>query len=237
MVGKNLLAIAVMAALASSAHGALLVTEFMADPSGTDIDREWFEIYNSGTTAIDLTGYAAGDGTDSAGTSTGEGMGVFPSGTMIASGQVMVIAANANGFKAFYGFAPNFEFANSTSTLGLNPDVPDLVQKSGWGNSAGSLGIANGSDDIAIIDPDGNVVDGVSYGTITTFTTLTFSGTNATWERVPANVDTNTASDWVLRTSGNATPGVVTVPEPVSASVLGAVAGVGLLGTRVRRRK
>ena len=47
-------------------------------------------------------------------------------------------------FKGLYGFSPNYEFANSTSTLGNDPLVPDLTQKPNWGNAAGSLGIANG---------------------------------------------------------------------------------------------
>src|SRR4051794_39507196 len=111
------------------ASAAIVVTEFMADPSGTDVDREWFEIYNNGTAPFNLGGYAAGDGISPTGTSTGEGMGVFPDGTIINAGQVFVIAANANGFQAFYGFAPNFEFAITGSTLGNNANVPDLQQK------------------------------------------------------------------------------------------------------------
>src|SRR5215210_995220 len=133
--------IAILAAclMAHSASAAIFVTEFMADPTGTDIDREWFEIYNSGDLSFNLSGYAAGDGISPTGTSTGEGMGVFPEGTIINAHQVFVIAANANGFFGFYGFLPNFEFANSTSTLGNNAAVPDLPQKAGWGVSNASL--------------------------------------------------------------------------------------------------
>lgn len=39
-------------------------------------------------------------------------------------------------------------------------------------------------------------------------------GTDETYERVPAILDTDAPEDFILRTAGNATPGVVTVPEP-----------------------
>jgi hypothetical protein len=219
--------------IAQQACAALVVTEFMADPSGTDVDREWLEIFNSGTTFMDLSGYAVGDGTDPLNLSTGEGMGVFPAGTIINPGEVFVIAANANGFNAFYGFLPKFEFANSTSALGNNALVPDLSQKAGWGAATGTLGIANGGDDVGILTPDSTsggftFVDGANHGTSSTF----FSGAatlavNQSYERINPYEDTNTAADWIVRTSGTATPGVVAIPEPSSlvfVSIGGAIA-------------
>ena len=227
--------------ICSTASAALLVTEFLPDPSGTDIDREWFEIYNSGDTSFDLTGYAAGDGTDPNNASNGEGMGVFPPNTILNPGQVFVIAANANGFSAFYGFAPNFEFANSTSLQGNNPLVPDLTQKVAWGSISGSLAIANGGDDIGILTPESTAtsftfVDGSNHGGVMTF----FSGAptlagNQSYERVPANQDTNDASDWVVRLSNTATPGLVTIPEPISCSLV--LIGAAALVQRRRVRE
>ena len=228
----------VLVAVRSS--GALLITEFLPDPTGTDIDREWFEIYNSGDLPIDLTGYAAGDGTNPTNTSAGEGMGVFPAGTVINARQVFVIAANANGFAAFYGFLPNLEFFNSTSTLGNNPDVPDMMQKDGWGAAGGSLGIANGGDDVGILTPESTpltftFLDGSNHGNVQSFfggaPTLT---SNQSYERVPANMDSDTASEWVVRTSNNATPGLVTIPEPTAAALMLIVAPLAAMHRRVK---
>lgn len=221
-----------------SAGASILVTEFLPDPSGTDADREWFEIYNTDSTPFDLSGYAAGDGTNPASTSAGEGMGVFPGGSIIPGNGVWVIAANSLGFEGLYGFKPNFEFANSSSTLGNDPLVPDVTQKTSWGVTNATLAIANGGDDIGILTPDSDAttftfIDGGNHGTVTTFYTGAVAlGSNQSYERNPANVDTDTIGDWVVRTTGTATPGVVSVPEPAALGLLG-IAGIPL----VRRRR
>ncbi len=232
------LALAALLSSAAAANAAVLVTEFMADPTGTDVDREWMEIYNNGASSVDLTGYAAGDGTNPLSTSAGEGMQLFPNGTIINPGQVMVLAANANGFNAFYGFLPNFEFANSTSTLGNNALVPDLAQVPGWGVTTATLAIANGGDDVGLLAPGSTpssftFLDGSNHGTVTTFFTgAPLLGSNQSYERINALSDTDTAADWIVRTTGTATPGVVSVPEPAALSLL-MLAAVPFL----RRRK
>ena len=227
--------------LAHTASAAVLVTEFLPDPSGTDIDREWFEIYNAGDAPFDLTGYAAGDGINPTSTSAGEGMGVFPPGTVMDPGDVFVIAANAYGFFSLYSFLPTFEFANSTSTLGNHPDVPDLPQKADWGLATATLAIANGGDDIGILPPDSTIasftfIDGTNHGTVNGFFTGAPALTaNQSYERFPANQDTDTASDWLVRTSGTATPGLVFIPEPTSLSLV--MLGIGTAAAARRRRR
>ncbi|GAB4319856.1 MAG: hypothetical protein Kow0059_14020 [Candidatus Sumerlaeia bacterium] len=41
--------------------GAVIITEFMADPNGSDAEREWFELFNPGTTPIDINGWGIHD--------------------------------------------------------------------------------------------------------------------------------------------------------------------------------
>lgn len=195
--------------------------------------------YNSGTESFDLSGYAAGDGTNPGSTSTGEGMGVFPAGSIIPAGGVWVIAVDAEGFEGFYGFKPNFEFQNSNSTNFPGDDltVPNLTQKAGWGDPAARLAIANTGDDVGILTPDSDsttftFIDGGNHGGATTFYpgAVTLGG-NESYERVPANQDTDSVSDWIVRASGEATPGVVTIPEPASLGFMG-LASLLLLGKR-----
>jgi hypothetical protein len=234
---------ATFAATAPLANAKLLITEAMPDPAGTDADREWFEIYNSGPTALNIGGYSVGDGLVSTGTSSGEGLGTFPAGTTIASGQVMIIAIRNAGFTSLFGAShpglnADFEFANplgTSTTLADDPNVPNLPQRTGWGVSDASLGMANGGDDVGIVDPDGNIVDMVSYGPSSMITSWA-DVASATIQRIPANQDTDTGAEWSYVTGlANSTPGTVAVPEPASCWALG-LAGLAVLRRRRRRR-
>jgi hypothetical protein len=119
--------------------------------------------------------------------------------------------------------------------------VPDLPQKADWGASNGSLGIANGGDDVGLLAPGSTAlsftfVDGGNHGTVATFyggaTTL---GSNQSYERLPADQDTDSIADWVVRTSGTATPGQVTIPEPSSLGML-TISALGFSRRRPRKR-
>lgn len=235
-----------LAALAAAgpAHAApqLMITEAMPDPAGTDADREWLEIYNPGTTTVDLTGYAVGDGLDSTNQSGGEGLGVFPDGTKMAPGQVYIIAIRAGGFTSlmsstFPNVKADFEFTNSqgtSTTVADDPNVPNLTQKANWGNPAGSLGMANGGDDVGIVDPNGNIVDEVTYGGAGTMVSNWVDVASATIQRIGLG---STSADWEYVTGlANSTPGTVNItatPEPASLGLL-AMGGVVLF--RRRRR-
>ena len=225
------MAAAVVAAFTISAQGQLLVTEFMANPVGSDADGEWIEIFNSGPFAIDLTGYKVGDEeavpaeADPPGTPGTEGMYSFPSGTMMAAGQVYVIALKATGFAALYGGQlPDFEITDT------DPTVPEMTQYATW--ATGVIALANTGDHALIVDPFDTIVDGANYGGVTKFFTggaTLLSGES--YERISADVDTDTANDWVVRPAGFSTPGVA-VPEP-SALALGLLAA-SLLAIRRR---
>jgi hypothetical protein len=235
MKTNPILTLAVAAALtcSSAAQGALLITEFMPDPSGTDAEREWVEIYNSGTTTIDLTNYKIGD-EEAAPLDgpNGEGMFYFPAGATIAPGQVFTIANTSTGFTSLYnGLKPTFEFNNLQSVAGdTDVAVPDMIRYADW--ATGPFSLSNENDQVALVDPEDNIIDRADHGNASgTWPKL---GANQSYERVPADQDTNAPSDFIVRTSGNATPGVVTlvvVPEPGSVALL-AVGTIALLGRR-----
>ena len=216
---RYIVAAAVVAAFTISAQAApssgLLVTEFIADPSGTDADREWIEIFNSGSSTISLDGYKVGDeetkGMD-------EGMFSFPSGTTMASGKVYVIALKATGFNALYpGLWPDFE------VIDTDPAVPNMTAYPTW--ASGTIAIANTGDHALIVGPDDTIVDGSNHGSATFFFTgAPLLGAYESYERI-GPVDTDTAADWVVRIEANHTPGVTTVPVPEpSAMALGLLA-------------
>jgi Lamin Tail Domain/PKD domain len=49
-------------ALPSFAHATIVINEIMYDPPGTDTGNEWIELYNSGSSPVDLTGWTFNDG-------------------------------------------------------------------------------------------------------------------------------------------------------------------------------
>jgi glycerophosphoryl diester phosphodiesterase len=229
--------IAAVLATAPATFGAVVITEFMADPSGTDADREWMEIYNNGLVAVDLTNWAIGDeetrGGGPGNPSTGEAMFRFPAGTTIQPGQVFTIGVKSTGFSALYpGLTASFE------VIDTDPNVPNMVKHTDWfsytdaNNVSNTIGIANGSDEVILLDASDNVADATGHGASNTvFPDLASLAANASLERALANVDTNTSSDWITRGAGNATPGAVVVPEPG-----GLCAALGLLALAGARR-
>ena len=217
------IAVVVAAVFAAGAQGALLVTEFVADPRGTDADKEWIEIYNSGTVAIDLTGYKVGDEETKGGD---EGMFSFPAGTTMAPGQVFVIALKASGTSSFfstYNKLPDFEIIETDGT------VPNMVKYATWGT--GTIALANTGDHALIVGPDDTIVDGTNHGTANMFFQGATLGAYQSYERYPANVDTDLAADWRVNDEATHNPGVVYIPEP------SALAGLGLLAALFARRR
>ena len=170
-----------------AASNTLVITEVMYDPEGAEPDGEWIEIYNLSGAAIDLSGYQVGDEETQGGA---EGMMQFPGGASLASGQVIVVANKSAAFFAAYGFKPAYELLES------DPAVPNLLN-SAW--ATGSVALANGGDEVLLLDPGDAVVDSVSWGS----STFAFNPSIASVaeghsvERRPATVDTDTALNWI----------------------------------------
>ena len=101
----------------------LVITEIMYNgpESGTDT-TEFIEIYNNGSTTVDLTNY----------TCTG-GIYTFPSVSLLA-GEYYIIAINSGAFNNVFGFMPDGQFSNGLSNAGES-----IVLKDSFGNVVDSV--------------------------------------------------------------------------------------------------
>ncbi|MCL4871233.1 MAG: lamin tail domain-containing protein [Anaerolineae bacterium] len=207
----------------------LLITEVYYDTPGRDEDEEWIEIANIGLQILDLSDIKIGDATSSGGN---EGMVRFPEGSTIAPGQAIVIAQTARGFHALFSHNPDYEIRDT------NPDVPDMRPYRLW--ATGSLALANGGDEVVLLNQANVINDGVNYGNKTTLFEPAVLGvfTGQSIERVPANCDTNTAADW--QPQRVPTPGILqfdgvcTTPEETrNLLAIGQIQGNGPVAARV----
>ncbi|WP_127015608.1 lamin tail domain-containing protein [Anoxybacter fermentans] len=104
----------------------------------------------------------------------------LPGGTVIQSQSTLIIAKDSNGFNSLFGF---------------NPDISGL-----------SLALSNSGDQLILKDSSGNAVDYVAWeGYVTGWNIYAKTGNSI--ERNPADVDTDTESDWVSNVAP--TPGTV----------------------------
>src|SRR3989344_5744198 len=99
---------------------ALVFSEVMYDPDGTDSGREWVEVYNDGAASVDLTGVALVEGT------TRHKISVYLGGaSTITSGAYAIIADKPELFLADYPsvslvFDSTFSLSNTGETLALS---------------------------------------------------------------------------------------------------------------------
>jgi len=187
-------------------EGVLLVSEVVFDAPGSEPAGEWIELYNAGGSAIELSSYKVGDAVNA---SVHEGMMQFPAGTVIAPGQVIVIANQAVEFYSLYGFWPDFELNESDAA------VPNLSKYYSY-----PLELTNSGDEVLVLDGGDNLVDGLSWGTSRLILDPPAPGVTAgsSLERYPPWQDSDTAADWRQRDTPH--PGQVdlTPPTPLPTS-------------------
>jgi len=207
----------------------LRITEVYYNTPGVDEDEEWIEIANLGQEIIDLSDIKVGDATSSG---SNEGMVRFPEAATIAPGQVIVVAQTATGFRALFTQNPDYEIRDT------NPTIPDMRPYRLWAN--GSVGLANGGDEVVLLNKPNGFIDGLNYGDKTTLFDPAVLGvfTGQSIERVPADCDTDAAADW--QPQENPTPGELqftgecTTPvERLDLLSIGQIQGNGPVAVRV----
>ncbi len=222
---KKVLAAAILftVALGLQAQADLVITEVMSNSghTGGSGNGDWFEIYNTGASAVDLTGYSWDDNTKTAGSHT------FGSVSIAAGGFVIVVDENA-------ALAPLWK-ANVWGITAPNVVVLDNA-------AMGFSGLGNG-DEIHLYNASDVEVASVTFGPYTTGSSFEWDATGAS--RGLSIVGENGA--YVAPLDGNdggadnnpalygagsdiGSPGVV--PEPATFAMLGIG---GLVATVIRR--
>lgn len=138
---------------ASLAQSSIIVSEIMYNPAGTDkdaaatppYDREWVEIYNTSATAVDLSGWQFGAGS--------QWTSAFPTGTTLAASRPLIITGNSATFDANWGAGlPRLQVGNfpalsdASATVSVRnqasvvQDSVSYLSSGVWPTSRGSQG-------------------------------------------------------------------------------------------------
>jgi phosphatidylserine/phosphatidylglycerophosphate/cardiolipin synthase-like enzyme len=126
---------------------------------GTPGVDEWVQIYNPTAITMSLSGFKIGDEETRGGGGFGfDGMWEFPPVATIAPGQKINIAGTFAGFYARFGYDPNFAFFDGVA--GVSRMTPYLA----W-TSAATLTLANVGDEVLLLGPGDQLIDGVAWGT------------------------------------------------------------------------
>ncbi len=152
--------------------GTVILSEVFYDTPGTDSNEEWIELYNGGTSSVDLGGYSIIDNNG-----TGDSYS-FPSGSIILPGSYFTVAINQAGFQAIYGFDAD-----------LYGSIPAL------NNGGDALILTDGSaQEVDAVAWEGGASSGVPTGWGTSPT----AATGESIYRNPVTLDTDSGTDWAI---------------------------------------
>lgn len=123
----------------------VVISEFMANPEGTEPAGEWVELYNPSVSPVALNGWTLGDTDDPEETGAYAGIFTFPASPplSIPTGDYLVLGGSA-------------------SAAGGNVDVVYNLP----GNTIGKIYLANTEDRIILKDASGHLVDEVHYDSV-----------------------------------------------------------------------
>ena len=137
------------------ARGDVIISEIMYNAAGSDsgsgFNKEWYELYNTGDTEVNLTGWRVGDSQD------GQWASAFPFGTSIAPGGALVVTGDATTFDNQWGPginriqvsdfpalantpSPTNETVAIRDAFGAIRDEVNLDQNNGWHRIDGTQG-------------------------------------------------------------------------------------------------
>lgn len=150
---KTLLPALALLSVATAAHGQLVITEVMASSahSATDANGDWWELTNTGSSAVSLDGYKWDDTPEVPATAT-----TFPDGVTIQPGESIIIldeaAGNVAAWKTAWGLTSSTRVFDSTQFANVNVGGEDFS------------GLSASGDEVNLYNAGGNVVASVAFG-------------------------------------------------------------------------
>jgi hypothetical protein len=194
----------------------VVISEIMYNPAGAEPRTEWIELYNRGSTVVDLSNWYLDDEDTS-------NWGAFAAGTQLQPGQVGVV------YNSFFG-------SNTESLVRSEWSIPASAAAIGvfWGSLANDPNIATGNEVLGLRDEANNFQDLVSFDdTVPVATGWPVNTNGVSIYLTDLSADNNVGTNWAQSVVGVAgavnalgptfnvadigSPG--TVPAPLNSTV------------------
>jgi hypothetical protein len=222
MKNKKIISMAaLLIASMTAAQAQIIISEVDPNGSSASYGADWFELKNTGASAVDVTGWKMDDSSDAFATAVGI-RGI----TSLAAGQTVVFLED--GATSTGDAALDTSFASAW----FGSNVPVGLTLANYGGSG--VGLSAGGDAVNIFDSTGTAITGVTFGATTLGATLDntagLSGAISQSSVVGVNGAFSDGSET------GSPGGVAPVPEPTTLALAG-LGLTGLIAFRQRNRK
>jgi Lamin Tail Domain len=208
---------------AQSASAAIVISEVDAAGSSASYAADWFELTNTGSAAVSLTGWKMDDSSNLFGSAV-----ALRNVSSIAAGQSIVFLEGTASGTTDTAIDAAFKSAWFST-------VPTTLTLAGYGGSG--VGLSTSGDSVNIFDASGNVITRVDFGNAPS-NGATFDNTKG-----QNNVTLTAASvagvngAFISKSGGEiGSPGVDMTPVPLPATAFLLLGGLGGMGFFKRRR-
>ncbi|MBC8040003.1 MAG: lamin tail domain-containing protein [Opitutaceae bacterium] len=220
---KTLLVAVALGGMSAGAQAAIVITEVMSSSAhtgtGNTSNGDWFELTNTGASAVDLTGWSWDDSTGLAGSAN------FGSVTSISAGQSIIFGEETVGFESAW--------IADWGTSGVTVINLGGTVFQGLGSTGDSVIIYNASSVVVTSVTFGTATAGFTFEWDTSGQSLALSvlGENGAFR---ASFDGKTSGEGPGLDIGS--PGFAAVPEPSTFAAFTGAAALGLAFCRRGRR-
>ncbi|WP_283147846.1 SdiA-regulated domain-containing protein [Silvimonas soli] len=180
----------------TAAAGAPAPTVLISEVNSNAVGGDFFELYNYGSSAIDLTGWKWGD--NHADVNDANNSAAFVAGTVLAPGEhLVVVSAAPSAVSAF------------RTTWGLAGTVPVVAMLNVNNDPLNAIGLGKG-DAVIVYDANGNVAAAMNYGT-----PISATQGDGSLKAIP----TATGANAILVTAGNHAGAIFTGGSATASAV------------------